>query len=215
MFLIKQLISMCFLIILSSFSLNGFSQIASSDTLPSSAATVTTNTHNHFIPKKLDFGIQVGSQFSTSSYGTGFSTLISPHLTYGLSKRFSISGGISIINTSLNGISSTPLSLYEYPANGNFTNAIVYLSGQYLVSDRLTISGTAYKTFNLFGDTPGKQNYGMNDAQGFYMNVRYKVLKNVHIEAGFGYSKGYNPYNVFTNDPFSDQFGNPFYRPIH
>ena len=214
MFLIKRRISQCFLVTIVCVSINGFAQTASIDTIRSATSPVI-NMQNHFIPKKTDYGIQVGTQFSASSYGTGFSTFISPHLTYRLSKRFSLSGGVSIVNTSLNGLSCTPSSPDEYTVNGNFTSALVFLSGHYLLNDRLTISGTAYKQFNLFGNIPGYKGFGSNDAQGVYMNIRYKILENVHLEAGFSYSKGYNPYNSFSNDPFTNSFCDPFYHPIH
>ncbi len=209
--LIRRTITLCLLVTLACLSLNGYSQSASFDTIPS-ATSPSMQKQNHFIPRKMDFGIQVGTQFSTSSYGTGFSTFISPHLTYRLSKRFSMSGGVSIVNTSLNGLSYTSVSRNEYSLNGNYTSAMVFLSGQYLVNERLTISGTAYKQFNLFGNIPGYKSFGNNDAQGIYMNVKYTILENVHLEAGFGYSRGYNPFNSLYNDPFNRSFGDPFFH---
>lgn len=193
----------------------GFSQVVSLDTIPS-ASLPGKEKQNSFIPKKTDFGIQLGTQFFTSSYGSGFSTYVAPHVSYGLSKRFSLSGGISIINTTFNGPSYYGLNGNEISFNGNNTSALVYLSGQYLLSKKVTITGIAWKQFSISGNNPAYNIYGNNDAHGVYMQVSYKVLDNFHIEAGFGYSKGYNPYGTygsFYNDPFNRTFGDPFFGP--
>jgi hypothetical protein len=203
-----------FLIFLLSGIFQGFSQSASFDTIPVATGN-NTNSPHQITPHKLDYHIQMGSQFTTSSYGSGFSTFVAPHLTYGISKRFSISGGISLVNTTLNGYSYNPWSSEKNSFSGNFTTALVYISGQYQLNNRLTISGTAYKQFGLFGNTPGYNYSSMNDAHGIYMNVSYKVADNVHLEAGFGYSKGYNPYQIFGNDPFYSGSTDPFFHPIH
>jgi hypothetical protein len=145
---------------------------------------------------KLNVGIQAGTQFTaTSGYGSGFSTFLSPTLTYPVSKRFLVSGGFSVVNTSLYGYKPY-FSFSEGPSySGNFTQATVWVSGQYLLSDRLTIAGTAYKTFDIFGEKPGNSVFYKTNPQGAYFNVGYKINDFMHIEAGFGYSQGYNGYS--------------------
>jgi len=206
-----------FLVLLSVLSFCGISQTTMPDSLPASA-TQSLKTDNKLQLHKMDYHIQVGSQFSTSSFGSGFSTFITPTVSYGLSKRFSISGGVSIVNTTLSGKYYNPYST-EQPSsfNGNFTTATVFVSGQYLLNDRITITGSAYKQFDVMGNVPGYYGSGNNGAQGAYLNVNYKIANNVHLEAGFGYSRGYNssnPYSMFGNDPFNNSFGDPFYRPV-
>ena len=213
---VRQISWFLFLITFLSNAFQSSAQVALHDTIPASSTQVM-NTDSRFVPHKMDYHLQVGSQFFTSSFGSGFSTFVSPSVSYGLSKRFSISGGLSLVNTTLAGKYYTPFSSEETSLNGNFTTATVFLSGQYLLNDRVTITGTAYKQFNVMGNVPGYYGLRNDDAQGMYLNVRYKVANNVHLEAGFGYSRGYNrynPYSVFGNDPFNNTFGDPFSHPV-
>lgn len=199
-----------FVILLTCLPVFLFSQNLSDTTvMPGSAQTQSS----YFTPKKTNFGVQLGSQFTSFSGGSAFSTYLSPHMTYAVSKRFSLSGGVSIINTYLNG--KYPSYYGETILNGSTTSALVYLSGQYILSDRLTIEGTAYKQFSILSDFPGSKAYNNNDLQGMYMNVKYKVRDNFQIEAGFGYSRGYNPFNNYYSDPFNHSFTDPFFHPIH
>jgi hypothetical protein len=148
---------------------------------------------------------------STSGYGSGLSTFLSPTLTYPVSKRFIVSGGISFVNTSLYGYKPCFFSSEEKSYTGNITQAMLWVSGQYLLGDRITITGTAYKTIDIFGEKPGNSSFFKNDPQGGYLNVGYKVSNNMHIEAGFGYSRGSNGYSF--GNPFNTGFGSSPYDP--
>ena len=191
--------------------MEGVSQTASADTMPSSYSPAT-RPQKFYIPHKLDYGIQVGTQFTASSYASGFSTFVSPHLSYGLSKRFSLSGGVTIINTTLNGQYYTPFTSETF-GNTNFTTATVFLSGQYLLNDKVTITGSAYKQFNVFGKAPGYSSFGNNDAHGIYLDVHYKITDHISIEGSFGYSQGNSLYDYYRHDPFNRTIGDPFFRP--
>jgi hypothetical protein len=162
-----------------------------------------------FIPKKFTSGMQIGSFFTSSSgYGSSFSTYISPTVSYAFTPRFKINAGITIMNSTLYGIKPWYSMNQESTLDGNFTNALVVVSGDYLVNDRLKVSGTLFKEFNLLNSVEGYNPYSMNNAQGAFMKVEYKVFENFHIEAGFGYTKGVNPYS-------HNYFGNPYsYSPF-
>lgn len=204
------------IIIFVGLSVHGLSQSYVSDTVPSDAFSM--NNHRKILPpQKLSYGVTLGTQFSGSRYASAFSTIVSPHLSYRLNDRFSLSGGVSVINTTVNGQFYNPFSTTESTISGNYTSALVYLSGNYLVNNRVTVSGTAYKQFNFLGDVPGSKGFLNNDLQGFYMNVKYKIMENVNFEAGFGYSSGVNPYNPFNrcHDPFNRSFDDPFFGPTH
>jgi len=156
------------------------------------------------IPKKYDFGVSLGSEFSISSgFGSGFTTYISPHVSYNVSKRFRLSGGFTYSNTQLFNARSWVAGENVPGVSGNYSTGLIYVSGSYLVSDRLTISGSAFKAFNLSG-TPLPYNpyspISQKGAQGINFNVDYKVAEHFHIQAGFGFTQGVNPYY---RDPFS------------
>jgi hypothetical protein len=199
------------MIVLCCFFFEGNGQLPESDSLPPAAGKTTGIAPQPL--HKLHVGIQVGTQFTTTSgYGSGFSTYFSPTLTYPVSKRFLVSGGVSVVNTSLYGYKP----YYSFPEgqsySGNFTQATLWVSGQYLLSDRLTITGSAYKTFDVLGDTPGNSRFYRTTPQGAYFNVGYKIYNLMHIEAGFGYSQG--SYGNYWGYPGIHGFGSPGYDPF-
>jgi hypothetical protein len=206
-FKMKQRIILAVLSISFLLSASGFSQVSATDT--TSSASSSGAPKHYYVPGKMNFGFQLGSQFTSFSGGSGFSTFISPHLDYGVSKRFLLSGGISITSTTLSGNFFSNGN--EFGSGWNYTSGLVWLSGQYLVNDRITIEGTAYKRFNILGENPFYSSNGWNDGHGMYMNVRYKIKDNVQIEAGFGYSKGSSPYGTFYQDPFNHSPYDPFF----
>jgi hypothetical protein len=162
---------------------------------------------------QLHVGIQAGTEFmTTSGNGSGLSTFLSPTLTYPVSKKFIVSGGISVVNTSLYGFKPYYSFPEEKSYSGNITQARLWVSGQYLLNDRVTITGTAYKTIDIFGEKPGNSSFYRNNPQGAFLNVGYKISDNIHIEAGFGYSKGLNGYSC--GYPGIHGFGSSNYNPF-
>ncbi|MCX6252401.1 MAG: hypothetical protein NTX61_16835 [Bacteroidetes bacterium] len=175
-------------------SLTGVSQTVSLDTIPSatfpaSASPVT--------PKKLHLNIQAGTQFwSASGFGSGFDSFIMTGLSYPLGKRFSIEGGIGIVNSSFTAKNHSSSEFYG-TGNGNQTHTLVYVTGNYLLSQHLTVSGTLFKDFISFNNSGAYQYNNKDNPQGLYMKVNYKINDFMQIEAGFGYSKGVNPYDQY------------------
>jgi hypothetical protein len=173
-----------------------------------------SNDERFFQPKKFDYHLTLGSQFtSASGFGSALNTYVTPHVSYNLNKRFSIGGGISIIRTNYFNARSYLRNEQTSGYSGNFTSAMIFVDGTYIVNNRLTIYGSAYKQlpvskdplpYNPFNPVSAK------GAQGINFNVGYKVGEHVLIQAGFRYSEGVNP---FYADPFShnqslnDSFG--------
>ena len=170
--------------------------------------SVFSNGQRFFQVKKFDYGLTLGSQFtSVSGFGSGLNTYIAPHFSYSLNKRLSIGGGISITTTNYFNARSWFQNEQFAGSNGNFTNATVFVNGQYLVNDRLTLYGSAFKIFPVNKDPLPYSPFNpvsRNGAQGVNFNVDYKIGEHIHIQAGFRYSQGLNPYNTnsYYNDPF-------------
>jgi hypothetical protein len=155
-------------------------------------------------PKKFNYHVTLGSQFtSVSGYGSGLNTYITPSFTYNLNKRFTIGGGVSIIQTNYFKSRSYFQNEQTAGSNGNFTSAMIFIDGQYIVNKRLTLSGSAFKQFPI-SQNPLPYNpfnpVSSKGAQGINFNVGYQLGEHVFIQAGFRYSEGINPYY---NDPFS------------
>ncbi len=187
-----------FILFLSGLFISGYTQFPAAD-----SANTT------YFPRKLNVHFSVGSQFSSyTGYGYGLSTFVSPSLTYDVSKRFRIRGGLSLITTNYYGIQSFLSEQGNSKSQLNYTSAFLYVSGTYLLNKNLTLSGMAFKEFPLAGDPlpfSPYQSYSKEGAQGIRMDVNYKIGENFQIQAGFGYSKGINPYPF----PYSHSFLNP------
>ncbi|HTX88657.1 MAG TPA: hypothetical protein VMC08_06690 [Bacteroidales bacterium] len=171
-----------------------------------------------FDPHKTQVHVQAGTWFSTSSgYGSAWGTYLSPQLSYTVSPRFRVSGGVSITTTSLNGY--TPY--YDFyssgPYHGDVTSAYLWISGQYLVNDRLSISGTVFKKVNIY-ESPGLNNpYLKDEPYGGNLDVQYRLGKNVFLEGSIGYSRGsVNPYYGSPYSPYSAYSPvGPLYSPFY
>jgi hypothetical protein len=171
--------------------------------------------------KKWDYGVQLGTSASFSKgYGSGFSTFISPHVTWRPSQRFRVNAGISIVNTSLFGYQP---SYYGFesgsPFSGNYTHALLYVEGQYLLTKNLQLSGALYADVPLTGSDPANP-YSTSNLKGFSMDLQYRIGTNATIQAGFNYIRSEGPwyYDPFRPagsmyyDPFRSSFSNPFNR---
>lgn len=182
------------------------SQIAGKDTLPFSA-TASENPYHLSDQNKMHVNFMAGTEFwSVPGFSSGIATYLMTGITYPVGKRFSLGGGIGILNTTPVGVHRTST---EFFGNENSTNStLVYITGQYLLSQRITVSGTLFKEFNILNNSPGSQGFQKNTPEGGYMQVKYKINDFMHIEAGFGYSRGVNPYyNSFSGSP---QYNRPF-----
>jgi hypothetical protein len=162
-----------------------------------------------FKPNRSHFGLSLGSSFATTSgFGSGLTTYITPTFSYDVSKRFRIGGGLSYMNTTLFNVHPYYGSESAAGISTNYSTAMIFVNGSYLVNDRLTIYGSAFKVIPL-GENPLPYNpyspISKNGAQGVNVNVDYRIGENFHIQAGFGYSQGVNPYRAspFYSDPFN------------
>lgn len=188
-----------------------------SDTLP---ASVAVDSKGNLItpPERMQTRISIGTQFTNSSwFGSGLTTFISPGISYRISPRFSLGGGIRISNTTLFNYrpwyEMGPSQTYD----ANFSRALIYLEGSYRVTDRLTIYGAGFKEFTIHDNSSYFNPYTNSSPHGIYLNADYKISEGVHIQAGFGYTRGYSTYlesPIFDPSPFSrgSFYSSPFQR---
>ena len=170
-----------------------------------------SNTRESFLNNsKPKLSVSLSSSFT--SFGAGynsFGTSVMPEITFPVSPRFSLSTGIGY-STFFMGNGSEGMFNSNPSSYGH-----VYVSGSYLVNEKVTLSGTAYKTFLL-----GSSNYGNEtvpplydfSSQGFIMDVEYKVTDSFRINVSFEYrdqnypvyGPGINPTNPFmgNSSPF-------------
>ena len=129
-----------------------------------------------------EISLQLGTVFTSFAPGyNAFGTFIAPEFLFPITNRFAVSAGIGYTNI-------------FYPGNqGSLKNntmnyGSIYVSGSYKMTEKLTISGTGYKTFLLNPPEPIEgQNVSIydNSNQGVILNMDYKVNKSFHINASF------------------------------
>ena len=186
-------------------------QSAIPDTLPPSAVN-HSNQAMASAPAKMHVNVMAGTQFWTApGYGSGLGSYLMTGINWPAGKRFNIGGGIGVMNNTMIGIHQVPGESF---VNGNYTNALVYVTGQYLLSQRITVTGTVFKEFSVLDNSREFQRFRNNTPQGAYLKVNYRINDFMQIEAGFGYSRGINPYyNTFMGSPrYDGLFSDPFLR---
>lgn len=154
--------------------------------------------------------LQTGASFS-SGFGGGslFNTYLAPSFSQALSKKFTLSAGAVISNTTYSNLNliNKEGSLGKY--SGNMTNFTLYAAGAYQVNERLTVTGTAFKTINPAFNNRLNPNQLRMDAQGMSFGVGYKVSDNVHIGAEIRYQQGnsnfYYPMGIPGDNPYMNR----------
>lgn len=148
------------------------------------------------------FNLQTGAMFS-SGFGGGsmFNTYVAPTFSQPLGKKFTLSAGAVIGNTTFTNTSMLNSEGQFTNVSGNLTTFTIFTSGTYQLNERLTVSGSAYKTINpAFNQRMNPENLQM-EAQGMSFGIGYKVGENMHIGAEFRMNQGnvnfYQPYYGF------------------
>lgn len=156
--------------------------------------------------KKMDVGVQLGTSFSTDfNKGFAFSTMISPKIRYRVNERFTIRGGVSIANTEYgNTLVYSPYGFNRY--SGNITQGMLYVSGDYMISPKVILSGTAYKEFSIDSSRPDNAFRPGYDGKGVMMNLRLMPTENMFIDIGAEFYEGNNPWRSGTHNPYNRPF---------
>ena len=162
------------------------------------------------LKKKVRVNVEIGTTFGTT-FGNGsyFGTYIAPHISYPVSNRFTLRMGGYFLNSQ--GLNNTSESEHYYPYNPlakGMTRTFLYVEGAYALNDKLTITGAAYKEFNMFNRAPPGIQSSDYDYEGIIMGVDYKLGDNVFIRGQVEFSNGrsLNHYSPFHSSP---GFGNP------
>jgi len=155
--------------------------------------------------KKLRLNVEVGTSFGTApGYGSYFSTYIAPHLSYQLSEKFTLSGGVKLVNYQSN-FDNYHQDMYYRPM-GNIAYrpvSLVYLQGAYRLNENLTFTGTAYHQIDTFKDPAGYN----NELKGIIMGVDYKIGENAWIRGQVEFSNGYRGFGNYPGiDPWQNRF---------
>lgn len=144
--------------------------------------------------------VSVGVMAGFTSFGPGynsFSTTIAPRISFPVSDRFSVSTGVGYTSLFMN-----QPSLFS---GGPSSYGHLFVSGDYLLNEKVKIRGTAYTTFNLTQSPPPESTnspYYDFSSKGFAVDVEYKVTERFRINVGVEYRDQNYPY-------YPNGFGTP------
>jgi hypothetical protein len=193
-------------------SLTAFSQEAENALeqliLPDSNKTVVKQPVSPIRKLKTGMDVETAYMFTSSGYGGPMFSL-TPHVIYPLSDRFWLEAGIKA------GYGQYMMPTGNAQGQGfkmlPMTQLFMYASGNYKVSERLTVNGIAYRQV-LDNPNSDRQaiisNYINN---GISVGVNYKLGSSVTIGAQVHINSGNTiyPYSTAGNNPYGG-YSNPY-----
>jgi hypothetical protein len=186
---------MILLIIFVALSLGATSQyyysgLSSAFNMPRTQYVVDSATGNlRFKPGDIGFTMQVGTGFAGNFKGnSSFSTYASPALAYNISPRFRLKAGVTVFQN----FGDPIYAGYDYysPVMNSGTTTSVFIQGDYLLSNKLMLSGAFYKDFSSFNTNVNDPRLKNPDSQGMLLNLNYRPTEHFEINATFGYGNG-------------------------
>lgn len=138
--------------------------------------TMHPNINSNLGLQPVRFNLQTGASFN-SGFGGGslFNTFVSPSFSQPIGKKLTLSAGAVIGNTTFNNAPMINGEGQFSPVSGNLTTFTIFTSGAYQLNDRLTVTGSAYKTINpAFNPRMNPENLRM-ESQGMSVGVGYQL----------------------------------------
>ncbi len=164
-------------------------------------------------PQRLNFGLQMGTSVGTNfNNGAIWNNFIAPTLSYQLTPRFSVQAGTMFINSNFNTFAFGAAETGS-PVRANVMQTFMFTQGQYQVSERLSVTGTAFYNVNQL-NMPRMNPQATNfSSKGMSMFAEFKVTPNFSFGAGAQISNGNNMFNNgFYNNPMFFPSSNHFNR---
>lgn len=166
--------------------------------------TVSESSFSH----KPQFSLSAGTQFS-SLFGT--SAYVQPSFLIPVTPRFSGFASLTMVNSFGPTFtrSTTESNAINNHAFGN-QQYILNVGGNYMVSERLQITGSAWKDLSRQSALPMNRVNLLfpSSSSGMAFRANYKVTENLSVSGGFRYSNG-RGYNNFNNS-FYPGYNTPF-----
>lgn len=164
------------------------------------------------------FHVSMGTSYSNFGGAGMLSSYIAPSVKIPVNKKWDVSVGGAFFNNSLNGMSSYDIGSSVANLNGAgmfMPNSYVYTNARYQLNDKIRISGTAFKSFNLQnnGQMPRINPKAFDfTSQGMSMGINYQISNSVSFDAGVSIYQGnnplYSPYNrsLFNMNPAGNYY---------
>lgn len=149
----------------------------------------STETANEVKTNRLKTHLEVGTSFTCSPnnfYGPSY--YIAPSLFYLVTPRFLLSTGVAIEHSNY-----YIMQLQDLNSDGMLpmTRAFLFAKGTYMLTQKLAVSGTVYKSINNV-QNPGGRSYPYNcNYQGISMGLDYKINDSFSVGFHMGTQGGY------------------------
>lgn len=142
----------------------------------------------------MSFKLGMGAGFIGGS-NSGMFTYLSPFIRYSVTPKFKLDAG---------GIISEGTNLFSnvYAGNKSTTNVLLFARGNYLLTDKLTITGSYYKSFYPgSGLNTEQNNYSSSKNYSYSLGMDYKINKHMSFGAQVIVNKGINNNYLFQSQP--------------
>jgi hypothetical protein len=184
---------------LEAFSQYYYSGLSASFNMPRTQYIVDSTGNLLFKPGNVGFTMQVGTGFAGNFKGnSSFNTYVSPALAYNISPRFRIKAGVSI-SQNFGDPYYTGYDNYYSPVMNSGSTTSLFVQGDYLLNNKLMLSGALYKDFATFNPNVTDPRLETPESQGMILNLNYRPTSFFEINASFGYGNGNRS---MLNDPF-------------
>ncbi len=130
--------------------------------------------------------VSIGTSFTAFSGASALSTWVMPQITMPVSQRWNIAFGMGYSINQFNGLNGWS----TMPANAQF--GMLYVKGQYLLNEKVTLTGTAYKQWLLNPVSLNEHDgFGRTDFsnEGLMLDMNYKVTDHFQINVGVEYRR--------------------------
>lgn len=126
---------------------------------------------------------QTGMSFGSFGSGSYMQTYVRPSFTVPINKQLSVSTGVTYGHTQFNNLPVVNNRGEYQRYSGGMNTLTVHAAGSYNVSDKLRISGAAYKTVNPALNSRLNPQAINAEAQGVSVGVGYQLNDNSYIGA--------------------------------
>jgi hypothetical protein len=136
--------------------------------------------------EKLHLSLDVGAGVMGSKHFSGAYTYIAPNLSYLLTPKLKIEIGAAFISGNYNFYKLSNESSSKVQLKND--QLFLFTKGQYLLTNRLILSGTVYKTINT--NASAQINPYFLDYKGMSVGLDYKISEHMSFGAQFNFSNG-------------------------
>nr|WP_262914548.1 hypothetical protein [Pontibacter vulgaris] len=183
---------------------------ATSASAPAAATTVPAAVKPSFAGPRLNYNLSAGASFNSQFGGA---TYVEPSVRYNVTNRFRAHASFTYLNVlPHNETVANPEGGTMLRRTGSTGHYIVSAGGDYLVNNRLILSGNIWKDFsNTAGQNNLYNNFYSPGRYGADFKATYKITEHFTVTGGLRYTDGALPYyNSIYGPGYGSYQSNPF-----